>query len=85
MAVERVTIVNPNRRKGVVAATSKAAREYRRTPGSRSGGPEAEAQMPAKNASTQAWRNYATKHRGLSTDQAESLSRDELVARFTEE
>ena len=40
------------------------------------------AALPKKSASTDTWRRFAVDHRGMSEDEASSLSRDELVARF---
>lgn len=40
------------------------------------------AEMPAGNASTDTWRSWATTHGGMSEDEANSLSRDELRDRF---
>lgn len=93
--IEMVEIVNPNGRKGKVAATSKAAAAYRQPPSARPDeeppvapalpanlGPE----MPAGNASTEVWRAYASDPRtpnGLSSDEADQMSRDELVDHFT--
>ena len=37
---------------------------------------------PRRNGSVQAWRDYATAH-GMSAEEAESLTRDQLVERFT--
>lgn len=39
---------------------------------------------PARNASTEAWRAYATEH-GLTADDANELTRDQLVELFTTE
>lgn len=43
------------------------------------------AEMPRKSASTEAWRAWAIEHGGLPADVANTKSRDELVAHFTEE
>jgi hypothetical protein len=40
--------------------------------------------LPRKNASEAAWRQFAVEH-GMSEDEANSLGRDELVARYTQE
>ncbi len=40
--------------------------------------------MPAKNASTDEWRSYATTH-GLSSESTAEMSRDSIVAHFTQE
>lgn len=40
--------------------------------------------MPAKNAPTDAWRAFGLEH-GLSSEQVADMSRDALVAHFTEE
>jgi len=40
--------------------------------------------MPRKNASLEAWRNWAVNHGGMPAEEAGELSRDELVARFAE-
>lgn len=42
----------------------------------------AEAPMPRKSGSAEAWRTYAVEH-GLSAEEAEALTRDQLVERFT--
>jgi hypothetical protein len=51
--------------------------------------PEAEAdddsdgdKLPRRNASAEAWRAYAVAH-GMSADEAEESTRDQLVERFT--
>lgn len=41
-----------------------------------------EDKMPRRNGSVQAWRTYAVAH-GMTADEAESLTRDQLVERFT--
>lgn len=48
---------------------------------------EAADEAPAKNASTETWRDYARTRpdSGLSSDEVEAMNRDELVAHFTEE
>jgi hypothetical protein len=38
--------------------------------------------LPRRNGSVQAWRDYAIAH-GLPADEAEALTRDQLVERFT--
>lgn len=43
------------------------------------------AEMPKKSASTEAWRAWAAEHGGMAADVANTKSRDELVAHFTEE
>lgn len=43
------------------------------------------AEMPKKSASTEAWRNWAHEHGGMDREEADSYSRDELVAHFTTE
>jgi hypothetical protein len=95
---ELVEIINPaNGRKGKVAATSKAASLYRQPPSARQGdtpapepdlpanlGPE----KPAKSASTELWRDYASDPRtpgALSPDEAAEMSRDELANHFNKE
>jgi hypothetical protein len=40
---------------------------------------------PKKSASTEAWRTWATEHGDMPADVANTKSRDELVAHFTEE
>jgi hypothetical protein len=48
--------------------------------------PEAEADpaaQPRKSASTEAWRTWAVEHGGMAADEAATLSRDQLVERFT--
>lgn len=48
------------------------------------GEPEPEgAEMPKKSASTEAWRAWAVEHGGMEADEAATLSRDQLVERFT--
>ncbi len=41
-----------------------------------------EDQMPRRNGSAEAWRAYAVAH-GVDADEAEQLTRDQLVERFT--
>lgn len=41
-----------------------------------------EVALPRKSASAQTWREFATQHGGMSLDEANALSRDELVDRF---
>lgn len=92
-----VTIINPaNGRKGRVAASSKAAAVYNTPPSERTPvpeGPPAEVpvnllpplEMPGKNGSTEEWRTYATDSRNpqaLSSDTADQMTRDDLVAYF---
>jgi hypothetical protein len=46
--------------------------------------PEADpAAQPKKSASTEAWRTWAVEHGGMEADEAATLSRDQLVERFT--
>lgn len=46
--------------------------------------PEPEgAEVPKKSASTEAWRTWAVEHGGMEADEAATLSRDQLVERFT--
>lgn len=40
--------------------------------------------MPARNASTEAWRTWAAEHGGMSADEAGELTRDQLVERFAD-
>lgn len=40
-------------------------------------------QPPKKSASTDIWRAWAVEHGGMPADEAETLSRDQLVERFT--
>ena len=86
MAVPMRTIVNANGRKGRVAATYPplVAGELKLAPKERRAQAEDPDQMPAKSASTEAWRSYAVRN-GLTSDEAEALTRDELVAQFTKE
>jgi hypothetical protein len=42
-----------------------------------------DAEQPKKSASTEAWRAWAVEHGGLEADEAATLSRDQLVERFT--
>lgn len=45
-------------------------------------------EVPGKNASTDAWRAYARVHgpaRGLSSEQVDDMSRDDIAGHFTEE
>jgi hypothetical protein len=44
---------------------------------------EESAATPKKSASTEAWRAWAVEHGGMSAEEAETLSRDQLVERFT--
>jgi hypothetical protein len=41
------------------------------------------AEQPRKSASTEAWRTWAVEHGGMEADEAATLSRDQLVERFT--
>lgn len=41
------------------------------------------ADMPKKSASTEAWQTWAVEHGGMEADEALTLSRDQLVERFT--
>ena len=43
------------------------------------------AAQPRKSASTEAWRTWAVDHGGLSVEEANELSRDQLVERFATE
>jgi hypothetical protein len=91
MAVELVEIVNPNGRKGTVAKTSRAARVYKSSPATRVDpgvGPVEVLAVPSGNASTEEWRTYATDSRNpraLSSERADQMNRDELVAYFKSE
>lgn len=80
MAVKTVEIVNPNGRKGRVAATYQPYVDgaFKLAPSRRF--PNGEA-APAANASTDVWRSYAVSQ-GLPGDEADAMTRDELVARF---
>lgn len=40
-------------------------------------------EQPKKSASTDAWRTWAVDHGGMTADEAATLSRDQLVERFT--
>jgi hypothetical protein len=40
--------------------------------------------MPARNASTEAWRTWAVDHGDMSADEAGELTRDQLVERFAD-
>lgn len=40
-------------------------------------------EQPKKSASTEAWRTWAVEHGGMEADEAATLSRDQLVERFT--
>lgn len=85
MAIPLVEIVNPTTgRKGRVAATSRAAQAYRRPPSSQRADIKGQLpdDAPNRGASTQTWQSYGTDH-GLSPDQAEAMTRDDLVAHFT--
>lgn len=42
-----------------------------------------EVPMPRRNGSVEAWRAYAIDARGMSPEEANALSRDQLVERFT--
>lgn len=100
MAVELMEIVNPaNGRKGLVASTSTAATAYKRPPSARAAAAQEPAlpggsvdprlgdplDLPTRNASTEAWVEYATHPltpNGLSSDEAAQMSRDDLAAHF---
>ena len=82
MAVRLVEVVNPNGRKGWVAATYRPLIEgsFRPLPSQRhphGGAP------PALSASTEVWRSYAVSQ-GLPGDEADAMTRDEIVARLTD-
>lgn len=94
MAVQLVKIVNANGRIALVPETYPplVRGDVRRAPSQRAaetpvnlapedGGPEP---VPARNASTDVWRDYATSN-GLSSEEADAMSRDDLVAHFTSE
>lgn len=49
------------------------------------GSEESSAEMPKKSASTDVWRAWAVDHGGLTREEADALSRDELVELFTKE
>lgn len=86
---DRVQIVNPNGNKGVVSATSTAARLARdglqgySLPPSAEDAPEGAplVERPADTARVGLWREWAIAN-GVPADEAGTLSRDELVARF---
>lgn len=42
-----------------------------------------EAEQPKRSASTEAWRTWAVERGGMEADEAATLSRDQLVERFT--
>lgn len=93
MAVRMVRIVNDNGRTGLVPETHPRVVDgsLRLAPSQRSEQPAnlspaqgGQEPMPARNASTDAWREYA-RQQGLSRDEADAKSRDELVAYFTKE
>lgn len=85
MAVKLVQIVNPNGRKGWVAETSRAAEVYKRPPSTRTEQEPGDGDgLPAKNASTETWRAYATAH-GMSAEDADQMSRDDVVAHYESE
>lgn len=44
---------------------------------------EPDGAQPRKSASTEAWRTWAVEHGGMAADEAATLSRDQLVERFT--
>jgi hypothetical protein len=44
---------------------------------------EADDEQPKRSASTEAWRTWAVEHGGMEADEAATLSRDQLVERFT--
>jgi hypothetical protein len=90
VATKLVEIVNPNGRKGWVAETSAAAAAYTRPPSALDepqqlveAAPEG-VEVPASNASTEAWRTYAVAA-GMSQDEADQMSRDQLVAHYKSE
>lgn len=80
MAVEMVEILNPNGRKGRVPATHPRFAHFKRPPSARY--PNGDA-APAASASTEVWRSYAVS-KGLPGDEAEAMTRGELVAHFTQ-
>jgi hypothetical protein len=41
--------------------------------------------QPARNASTEAWRAWAVEHGDMSADEADQMSRDQLVERFADQ
>lgn len=101
MAVELVEIVNPTTgRKGLVAATSRAAAAYKQPPSARTPkpneapGPAEQTvdttppqapEKPGKNGSKDEWVAYATDPatpNGLSSEAADQMNRDALVAHF---
>lgn len=95
MAVELIEIVNPNGRKGKVAATSRAAATYKQPPSARRADRSGEdargdstqrptVAIPGGNASTDDWRAFGLAQ-GLTSEQVESMSRDELRDHFTPE
>lgn len=45
--------------------------------------PEPVDPQPKKSASAEAWRTWAVEHGGMQADEAATLSRDQLVERFT--
>jgi hypothetical protein len=45
---------------------------------------EPPAPKPAKNATTEAWRGWAVEHGGMPVEEADALSRDQLVERFAD-
>lgn len=94
-APDLVEIVNPNGRKGLVSATSKAARLYKRSPSTRAAqeaesglvapGPSGEApyvEPPSRSGSTEQWRDWAVTHGGASPEDVANKSRDDLVAAY---
>lgn len=90
MAVQLVQIVNPNGRKGWVAETSHTAAVYKRPPSALAepqqlveAAPEG-VEVPARSASTEAWRDYAVAA-GMPQDEADQMSRDQLVAHYKSE
>lgn len=94
MAVPMRTIVNANGRKGRVAETYPplVAGDLKLAPSDRipdkafEDDPDVVAAfdepIPAKNAGADVWRTYAVSQ-GLTDDEAEAMSRDDLVAMFT--
>ena len=79
MAVPLVQITNPNGRKGWVPATHPRLHLFGRPPSTRH--PRGDV-PPKRNASLSVWRSYAASQ-GLPGDEAEQMTRDDLVARFT--
>lgn len=88
MPVPRVKIVNENGRVGYVAATyPPLVRGGLRVAPSQAAGlnsGEPVSAVPARNASHEAWVAFASEH-GLSSDEAAAMTRDELVAHYSQE